>query len=263
MPLTPARLQSPSRVLKMPPRAAYFNGVNAYAVVSPFTVYGWSEITIAEWFYLVKPKTNTYYSKFSMIGDYWTDGPSVFWSTDNRYDYTSLSINWVTRKPDGTQAVYSYGIYSYAVNRWVFTAYRFTSGREFSLYVNGVKIYSATVPADYKTVLEWNPDTATYPDRYRRFVLGANSRLAEYMTMYQSALLIYSRALSDSEIQQIYSYPDDPPRNGLVLWLDWTSLDCANNKWWDKSGFGNHGTLYNVQCVDIIKKPVRILSPAR
>ncbi|PNV81834.1 MAG: hypothetical protein C0179_00670 [Fervidicoccus sp.] len=263
MPLAPVRLLSPSRTIRIPPRATYFNGVNAYAVVSPFTVYGWSEITVAEWFYPVWPKANNYWSKFSMIGDYWTDRPSVFWGMDNRYDYTWLAILWVTRKPDGTARVYSYNIYSYAVKQWVFTAYRFTSAREYSVYVNGVKKYSATVPADYKTVLEWNPDTATYPGRYKRFVLGESSALGEPMTMYQSMLLIYTRALSDAEIQQIYYYPYDPPRNGLVLWLDWTSLDCASGMWYDKSGFGNHATLYNVQCVDTTKKPTRVLSPVR
>jgi hypothetical protein len=262
VPLQPVRLQSPRRVIRIPPRAAYFSGVNAYADV-PLTVYGWSEITIAEWFYAVMPKANNSWTKFSMIGDYWTDGPSVFWGTDNRYDYTWLGSLWVARKPGGTRAVYGYSIYGHAVNQWAFVAQRFTSAREYSVYVNGVKKYSATVPADYKTVLEWNPDTATYPGLYKRFVLGASSWFGEHMTMYQSAVYIYSRALSDSEVQQIYSYPDNPPRNGLVLWLSWDSLDCSAGKWWDKSGFGNHATLYNVQCVDTTKKPTRVLSPVR
>ncbi len=38
---------------------------------------------------------------------------------------------------------------------------------------------------------------------------------------------------------------------------------CNAGKWYDKSGYGNNGTLYNVQCVDLIKKPVRILQPVR
>ncbi|MGC9115769.1 MAG: hypothetical protein ACP5HH_07220 [Fervidicoccaceae archaeon] len=228
--------------------AHYFDGLNGYAVISPFTVYGWSEITIAELFYPVNPKTNTSWTKFSMIGDYWTDHPSIFWGTNNATNYTSLGSLWCVRKPDGTNTCYGYGIMSY-VNKWVFVTQRFTSAREYAVYVNGQKKYSTSVPSDYKTVLEWNPDTATYPSYYKRFVLGANVGYGEKMTMYQAMLLIYNRALSDSEIQQIYNTPSNPPTTGLVLWFDNPDFtnDCCKAIWRDKSGNGNNGKLYNVQ----------------
>jgi hypothetical protein len=262
MPLAPSRIQLRTRLLKTVRRAAYFSGVNAYAVVSPFTVYGWSEITIVDWLFLVRPKANTSWSKTSMIGDPGVDYPSTGIVTHYPTNYSYWVIGWSTRRPDGTRGDYSYYTGAY-INEWVYVVRRFTSAREISFWINGNKVYSRTVPSDEKTVLEWNPNTATYPDLYKRFVLGANVSFGEYMTMYQSMLLIYSRALSDAEIQQIYNYPYDPPRNGLVLWLDGDSLDCSAGKWWDKSGFGNHATLYNVACVDVIKKPARVLSPVR
>ena len=56
------------------------------------------------------------------------------------------------------------------------------------------------------------------------------------------AVMIYNRALSDTEIQQIYDNPNDPPRAGLILWYAPDSVDVANGLWRDKSGNGNDGT---------------------
>jgi len=57
-------------------------------------------------------------------------------------------------------------------------------------------------------------------------------------------VLIYSRALSDPEIQQIYNDPTNPPTDGLILFYAPDSVDTANGKWLDKSGNGNDGTIY-------------------
>lgn len=56
-------------------------------------------------------------------------------------------------------------------------------------------------------------------------------------------VMLYRRALSDTEIQQIYENPNDPPRAGLILWYAPDSVDVANGKWNDKSGNGNDGTI--------------------
>jgi hypothetical protein len=182
--------------------ALSFDGIDDYAKVEPFTVYGWSEITIAEWVYAFKPKANTAWSKFSMIGDFWTDYPSTWHGTDNLSNYTSLTAKWYTRKPDGTRGVYGYDWTSY-VNQWVHIVRRFTANREYSVWINGVKVYSAIVPATEKTVLEWNPDTATNPAYYKRFVLGANVYFSENMTCIVDELRIYKRALTAEEIRRI------------------------------------------------------------
>jgi hypothetical protein len=240
----------------------YFDGVDDYVVI-PLTVYGWSAITIQEWIYPYHPKANTDWSKSSMIGDYWGDRPSIFYETDNRYDYTRLLSVFITRKPDGTLGWYSYNLYTYR-NRWVNVANRFSLiDRTFIGYINGGRVYTATIPSTEKSVLEWNPGTARYPWRYRRFVLGANVSGEERMRMMQYQLLIYTRALSDSEIRHNYLYPDNPVRNGLFMWLQ---ADPAYIKdidgdgipeWIDLSGYNNHGKIYGATLVKLIRDPVR------
>jgi hypothetical protein len=86
---------------------------------------------------------------------------------------------------------------------------------------------------------------------------------------YITQVLIYSRALSDSEIQWNYQNPDNPVRDDLVLWLQ---ADPAYVKdidgdgipeWIDLSGFNNHGKIYGAQLVQLIKTPARQLAPSR
>jgi len=265
MPLTRTRL------LPIPQKCLFFNGVNQYAVVglqpgnvgTPFTVYGWSEITIEELIYPVWPKASTVWSKLSMIGDTWVDYPNTVMGAEIKMDYTWLNVYWTARRADGTKADYYTNIYAYR-NSWVHVVRRFTSAREYSVWVNGSRVYTVTVPSTEKTVLEWNPDTATYPERYKRFVLGAGVVLADHMTVRYGYVRIYSRALTAEEILWNFYYPDNPVRNGLVLWLHWDSIDTASNMWYDKSGFGNHATLYNNPVKeDILLPPKRVLNPSR
>jgi hypothetical protein len=253
---------SPARVLRTFRYAVYFDGVDDHAVI-PLTVYGWSSITVQEWLYPYHPKANAAWTKFSMIGDYWVDYPSVFWGTNNRYDYTSLELLFTTRKPDGTRGYYGFGIFAYR-NMWVNVAYRFSiADRMLIGYVNGGRVYSATVPSTEYTVLEWNPDTATRPWMYRRFVLGANVSGGENMKMMQFQLLVYSRALSDSEIAWNYWNPDNPVRNGLVIWLQADPqyiMDIDGDgvlEWLDLSGYNNHGRIYNARLIELIRTPAR------
>jgi len=89
------------------------------------------------------------------------------------------------------------------------------------------------------------------------------------MKMMQANILIYSRALSDSEVQWNYQYPDNPVRNGLVLWLqahpDYVKDIDGDGRleWLDLSGFNNHGKIYGAQLVQLVKTPARALTPAR
>ena len=86
---------------------------------------------------------------------------------------------------------------------------------------------------------------------------------------YIAQVLIYSRALSDSEILWNYLYPDNPVRNGLVLWLKADPQyvkDIDGDgvlEWLDLSGFGNHGKIYGAQLVQLVRDHARVLKPAR
>ena len=262
MPLTPAR------VLRTPMHAVSHDGVDDLSVIEPFTVYGWSEITIEEWIYAVHPKNNYLYANFSMIGDRWADYPATFIWTNNKFDYNILRPNLYVRRPDGSPYEYYYELFP-LVNRWVQLIRRFTSTREFSIWVNGEKRYYVTVPSDYITVLEWNPDGATYPERYRRFVLGASTIFGSFMTIMCGLLRIYRSALSTDEILWNHDNPDDPVSNSLEVSLyahPDNIYDIDNDgilEWIDLSGKGHHAKLYGSKLTTLVKEPARVLSPAR
>jgi hypothetical protein len=71
-----------------------------------------------------------------------------------------------------------------------------------------------------------------------------------------SQFLFYSRPLSDTEIRWNYSNPNNPVRDGLVLWLDARACDASKNTCYDLSGNNNHGTIYGAQVVTL-PSPVR------
>jgi len=69
--------------------------------------------------------------------------------------------------------------------------------------------------------------------------------------MYLYSLMIYSRALTDSEIASIYNNPDSSITSGLVLWLKADPAYIQGNTWLDLSGNGNNATLYNAQLIQL------------
>jgi hypothetical protein len=75
--------------------------------------------------------------------------------------------------------------------------------------------------------------------------------------------MIYSRILSETEISWNYVNPDNPIRNGLVLWLrahpDYIKDIDGDGvlEWIDLSGFNNHGKIYGATLVKLIRDPVR------
>jgi hypothetical protein len=204
-----------------------------------------------------------------MIGDIWVDKPSMFYETDNRYDYTRFNLAFVTRRPDGTAGWYVFSIYAYR-NMWVNVARKLSiTDRVYAGYINGARVYTVTIPSTEATVLEWSPDTATYPWMYRRFVLGADVGGYGNMMMMQYQLLIYTRALTDSEITWNYNNPDNPVRSGLVVWLQAHPDNIRDidgdgvPEWLDLSGFSNHGKIYGARLVELIKTPARTLTATR
>jgi hypothetical protein len=217
----------------------YFDGINNHVVI-PLTVYGWPGITVLEWLYPFHPKANALWTMFSMIGDIWTDKPSAYYGTNNRHDYTYLVTVFATRRPDGTVGSYTFNIFAYR-NMWVNAAWQFSlANRVYAGYINGARVYSATIPSTEATILEWNPDTATHPWMYRQFVLGANVYGGGNMKMMQSSILIYSRALADPEIAQAYN--GVVSSSGLAVFLDATFYNGTH--YVDLAGGDNNGVGY-------------------
>jgi len=78
-----------------------------------------------------------------------------------------------------------------------------------------------------------------------------------------ATVLIYNHALNLTEIQHNYNNPLNPVTDGLVLWLDWTSIDIANGLWLDRSGNGNDGVIHGATEETILKNYARQLVRAR
>jgi len=82
----------------------------------------------------------------------------------------------------------------------------------------------------------WSPDPIYYDDGIWK--------LPSYQHYpNQVALLrIYNRILSEAEIQHNNQNPMNPVTDGLVLWLNFE--EGSGDKVYDRSGSGNHGTIY-------------------
>jgi len=70
-----------------------------------------------------------------------------------------------------------------------------------------------------------------------------------YFNGYIAFVRLYNRALSQSEIIHNYRNPNNPVRDGLVLWLDARSV--SGSTWYDLSGNGNNGTIYGATQVSL------------
>jgi hypothetical protein len=128
---------------------------------------------------------------------------------------------------------------------------------EAKLYVDGVLYNAVSIP---------NPiNTNTYP-----WNLGRDpANTARLFAGYIAQALFYNRILGASDISWNVNYPDNPVRDGLVLWLkaDPNNIGDIDNdgvlEWLDLSGFSNHGKIYGAQLVQLIDPPARVLTPAR
>jgi hypothetical protein len=99
--------------------------------------------------------------------------------------------------------------------------------------------------------------TCTAPIPYQSGPLYIGKWSGEIYIGYVPLVRIYSRFLVDSEVRHNMLNPNNPVRDGLVLWLDARACDASKNICWDLSGNGNHGTMYNVQIVSL-SNPVRV-----
>ncbi|MEM4501285.1 MAG: hypothetical protein QW512_04050, partial [Thermofilaceae archaeon] len=204
----------------------FFDGVDDYLVVglqpggvgTPFTVYGWQAITVSERVNVVDPRLNST-RKTSMIGDAWVDRPALF-NTMITYEPYGFNVRINLRAPDGSQRFYQKRATELEGNWGALVKVYSLSDRVYRAYINATLFHSVSVPSDLVSVLEWNPATATYPERYRRFVLGANTLFDEHLSLYQSYLIIHSRALSEAEIQALNS--GVVSANALEVFIDAT-----------------------------------------
>ncbi len=206
--------------------AYYFNGSNAYVNVGNFgAVSPTSDFTILLAFY---PMSGT--GGQVIAGQVWGDS---LWIRVNCNNYLACIYLGGATNPG-----YYSTVSRFQQSMWWQLAYT-VSGTTLSIYVNSTLEKTADIGSGRRFStgnpmwIGWTPYGSIAP------LFGG----------LISMVLIYTRALSNSEIQQIYNTPNNPPTNGLVLWYsnpDFTN-ECCKGIWRDKSGNGNNGQLYNVQ----------------
>jgi len=232
--------QTPRRVMKVPPLALRFDGIDDYVEVvlssfsfSQFTVM----ITVMD--YAHSPAR---YERIIGLYDY---ARNRMWNIYvSRFQPSPMVLEvW---RPNGS--IFLVGIESQMpIGEW--HMYAVTYDGTYRTYKDGVLVATVTdVPPR---------DLGQY------YLYIGSVRTVDAAWAYIASVMIYSRALSAVEIAWNYDNPNNPIRDGLVLWLHWDSIDISSGKWRDKSGNGNDGTIYGSTLVQIIKTPKRILSPTR
>ena len=231
---------SPLRVLRTFRYAMYFDGVDDY-VRTVSTVSLSTPLTVAIRF--------NHIDKFNILtlvansGPGWTTlGFRFFvntWSTLDRKLIievgTGTSGSGLASSPNAVQP-----------NTWNHGVAVISSGSS-SLWLNGLKVTSGSL-------LDFTKSDYIY--------IGTMAG-SHYFHGYMAQVLLYSRVLSDSEIQFNYSNPDNPVKDGLVLWLrahpdNIKDIDGDGLlEWLDLSGYGNHGKIYGATLVKLIRDPVR------
>jgi hypothetical protein len=208
--------------------ALYFDGVDDYIGVSRSPSLNVPSISIFMWVYQLR-----YYPSW---GEYL-----------DRNDYYALGLidgriySWL-RVPTRSRV----GATVLPLNQWVFIGVTY-DGITRKHYANG------------KLDAQWveNAPLALYNSV--RLIIGANANDTDtslvapsyFKQAYIAQVLIYSRALSDSEIQWNYNNPNNPIRDGLVLWLDARACDVPKNVCYDLSGNNNHCIIYGAQVVTL------------
>jgi hypothetical protein len=237
---------SAKRVLRTFKYAMFFNGVNAYVLVPNNPVFsGLNTITVMVF--------------LNWLGDY---GQVPVAKTRNAPGYREWMIytsqytyKWTWQLVDDSANTFSELGGSSPAPRLVHLTAVFNNGYQ-ALYENANLISSKTASIAIRLTIE-------------PINIGRRGDPARYFNGYIYYVMLYTRALSGSEISWNYQHPDNPIRNGLVLWLQ---ADPAYIKdidgdgvleWLDLSGFGNHGKIYNAQLVQLVKTPARTLMSAR
>jgi hypothetical protein len=172
---------------------ASFDGVDDYVNIDNLEFS--HEMTLSAW---IKPKQELSSSMQVMYG------PAENGSTIRLYRNSSWGTNqlgWLLYyiKPNSTNGA-ALPEYTYPINEWTHTVFKYNSDGSYKLYINGQENRSSQV-SDF---VSWN-----LPNNYLR--LGALGSSAFPGDMYN--FKIYNRALSDAEVKSLY----DKGHNGFNM----------------------------------------------
>ena len=206
----------------------YFNGVNQYGLApNSASLNITTSLTILSWVCVGSSPSGSYRAIVRKDGSYalrFDSGGNLqgfIWQSGTSYGsgVVPASSAWLPG----------------AWTQWTFTY----DGSYLRLYKNGQEI---TSPVSRAGTIDINKNAVG---------IGSNSFGSHLFLGQIGLVLIYNRALSQSEIAAVYSNPSSPPTNGLVLWLvaDPRYLYDINWDGWvdwrDLSGSGNHVRLVN------------------
>jgi hypothetical protein len=237
---------APSRVLRVFGHAMHFDGVDDYVLIADNPSLRHRTFTVFVYAYM------TAWTSFQQALFY-KSGPApgyMMYLEVNApaHGYRVRHLLWDT----STGARYDHFV-SHQAFTWFSTALVYDGVNAYS-YLNASITNTGSVSIDMSK--NTNPVRIGYP------LWNPNPVLI-------FAVLYYSRALSGDEVLWNHSYPDNPVRNGLVLWLQASPENVKDVdgdgrlEWVDLSGYGNHGKIYGATLASLIKTPRRVLTPAR
>jgi len=164
-----------------------------------------------------------------------------------------ISLRLRFRIYDGTT---TYDLYANTIDYDVF--YHIVAlfdGAYMHMYINGTE---ATTP------ISANPPTTAANNS----LVGKDYNLAADRGWWNGIIVfvrIYNRALSEDEI--LDNYRGYVTTDGLVLWLWANELLASGSVWRDRSGYGNHATIYGAGWVETPRiefaKPTRLIAQTR
>jgi hypothetical protein len=239
----PERVLRPVRYVESPFRyAMFFDGVDDYVVIKHSDSLMPSEITLIAWVNafedglfrrIITKETGTNTDSYSLI----------------RYAYKARIYPKLTVYLESR---------SYTLNRtWYHIAASYIKSTGLTrIYINGMLDNSGTI-------------TGGLPYTTYDVYVGNNPQINRQWYGYISQVLIYNRALSDSEIAWNYQNTNSPVTDGLVLWLHAhpdNVRDIDNDgipEWVDLSGYDNHGKIYGATLMEITKSPITVRTARR
>jgi len=244
---------SAKRVLRTFRYAIYFDGIDDQVQV-PYntTIDITDELTVSVWLNQpgVPPKYNFSKNPDAVVINIGVES-SCGWRIRSYGFYGKKYFEWNDgTSKHGTPAIY-HTLYSFFHIASVYSS----SNRIVKTYYNGSLSSSST----WYSVAS----AADYPLR-----IGIMDNTGYWFSGYVYNVLIYHRALSNDEIMQLYSRPDNPPTNGLVLWFKAHPNNVKDIdgdgvlEWIDLSGNNNHGKIYGAVLTKVVKDPIAV-SPSR
>jgi len=206
-----------TRVLKV--KGLKFDGIDDYVNCGNSSSLDLTTVTIAFWMrklIYVIPTWNNVIGKASSPFANWDNGSYVI----RLLNYDITSGMWCE---DGTQSYLRYPLTWDAT--WTHIAVVFASNSHHSLYVNGVRVAHNIV----NKIMRRN--------NYCLWIGGY--RFCNII----DEVMVFNRALSNTEIMDLYN--GKIIKDGLVLYYDFS--EGGGNILYDKSGYGNHGTIYGAR----------------